>query len=105
MSELCNAHNVEFLALSGGAIDVSTPEGFLNVTMQDGINRFDSMHKSLRVRQGMEARRQAGSTAIGRCPFGYRYDGTKPVPDPKQWNLAKRLWAEVADCELQRTII
>ena len=101
MSELCNEHNVEFLALSGGAIDVSTPEGFLNVTMQDGINRFDSMHKSLRVRQGMEARRQAGSTAVGRCPFGYRYDGIKPVPDPKQWNLAKRLWKELADCEFR----
>ena len=101
MSELCNEYGVEFQSLSGGAIDVSTPEGFLNVTMQDGINRFDSMHKSLRVKQGMEARRQAGSTAIGRCPFGYRYDGIKPVPDPKQWNQAKRLWAELVETEFR----
>ena len=95
MSELCNLHGVEFVALTGGCVDVSTPEGQLNVGIQDTINRFDSMIKSVRTKQGLQARRRNGATAAGNCPFGWKYDGTKPVPDPNQWKLAKQLWAEL----------
>jgi len=101
MSELCNQYGVEFVALTGGPVDVSTPEGLLNVGIQDTVNRFDSMLKSTRVKQGQEARRRAGSTACGRVPFGYKYDGTKPVPDPKQWGKAQQLWAELEACEFR----
>lgn len=95
MSELCNQCNVEFVALTGGNVDVSTPEGLLNVGIQDTINRFDSTLKSVRIKQGLTARRRAGATAAGNCPFGWRYDGNKPAPDPKQWKKAKQLWAEL----------
>jgi len=95
MSELCNLHGVEFVALTGGCVDVSTPEGLLNVGIQDTINRFDSKLKSVRIKQGLTARRRAGATAAGNCPFGWRYDGNKPAPDPKQWKLAKELWADL----------
>lgn len=101
MSELCNQHGVEFVALTGGPVDVSKPEGLLNVGIQDTVNRFDSMLKSARVKQGQDARRRAGATACGRVPFGYRYDGTKPVPDPKQWAKAKQLWEELEACEFR----
>ena len=95
MSELCNQYNVEFVALTGGNVDVSTPEGLLNVGIQDTINRFDSTLKSVRIKQGLTARRRAGATAAGNCPFGWKYDGTKPAPDPKQWKKAKELWADL----------
>lgn len=96
MSELCNEHGVEFIALTGGPVDVSTPEGLLNVGIQDTVNRFDSLLKGVRVKQGMEARRAAGATAVGKCPYGYRYNGTCPVPDSKTWNKAKQLWQELS---------
>ena len=95
MSELCNQCNVEFVALTGGNVDVSTPEGLLNVGIQDTINRFDSTLKSVRIKQGLTARRRSGATAAGNCPFGWKYDGNKPAPDPKQWKKAKELWADL----------
>ena len=101
MSELCNGQGVEFVALAGGPVDVATPEGLLNVGIQDTVNRFDSLMKSVRVRQGFAARKAAGHTAVGRCPFGYRFNGTHPEPDPKQWKLAQQLWAELEDSEFR----
>tara|TARA_B100001094_G_scaffold228369_1_gene222916 strand:+ start:316 stop:1575 length:1260 start_codon:yes stop_codon:yes gene_type:complete len=95
MSALCNEIGVEFVALTGGNVDVSTPEGLLNVGIQDTINAFDSKLKSVRIKQGLTARRKAGATAAGNCPFGWKYDGNKPAPDPKQWKRAKELWAEL----------
>ena len=86
MSELCNECGVKFKSLAGGSVDVATPEGLLNVGIQDTINRFDSLMKSVRTKQGMAARRADGATAIGKCPFGYRYNGKHPEPDPAQWN-------------------
>ena len=103
MSELCNLHGVEFVALTGGCVDVSTPEGMLNVGIQDTINRFDSTIKSVRTKQGLQARRRAGATAAGNCPFGWKYDGTKPAPDPEQWMLAKQLWADLEEQEFRPT--
>ena len=103
MSELCNLHGVEFVVLTGGNTDVDTVEGFLNVRMQDTFNEFDSKLKSIRVTQGMAARRRDGATACGKCPFGWKYDGNKPVPDPKQWKQAKQLWKELSDMEFRAT--
>ncbi len=34
----------------------------------------------------------------GKCPYGYVYDGDKPVPGP-DWNNAKRLWRLLRDNE------
>ena len=103
MSLLCKDHGVEFEVLTGGPVDVTTPEGLLNVGIQDTVNRFDSLLKSVRVRQGTAARRKAGATAIGKCPFGYRYNGRQPEPDPSQWALAQRLWAELSAQEFRAT--
>ena len=102
MSELCNENNVTFTALTGGTpVDVSTPEGLLNVGIQDTINRFDSKLKSVRIRQGQAHRRANGATAIGKCPFGYRYNGEVPEPDPKQFKAARQLWERLADEEFR----
>ena len=55
--------------------------------------------KSQAVQAGMQRRRAAGATAVGRCPYGYRYDGSNPVPNPKQWDQAKALWDELEAME------
>ena len=99
MSRLCKAHGVEFVVLDGTNADVSTPEGMLMVGIIDTVNRVDSTIKGLAVKRGNAARRAAGATACGKCPYGYRYNGIQPVPDPEQWESAKQLWAWLRDEE------
>ena len=107
LSELCNQHGVEFTALTGGSVDVSTPEGLLNVGIQDTVNRFDSLIKSVRVKAGLQASREKGKTACGRTPFGWVYckEEGKPVPDEKNWHLAQRLWKDLAEVEFRANVV
>ena len=98
MSRLCKANKVEFVILDGTNSDVSTPEGLLMVKIFDAVNEADSLIKGIAVKRGRNARRAKGATAAGRCPFGYVYDGCKPVPGPT-WKQAKELWQLLRDNE------
>ena len=98
MSRLCKANGVEFVILDGTASDVTTPEGLLMVQIFDAVNEADSLIKGMAVKRGMNARRANGATATGKCPFGYVYNGSKPVPGP-DWQRAKDLWQALRDHE------
>ena len=98
MSRLCKTHGVEFVILDGTASDVTTKEGLLMVSMMDAVNEVDSIIKGEAVKRGVASRKATGATAVGRCPYGYVYDGTKPVPGP-EWSNAKRLWRLLRDNE------
>ena len=98
MSRLCKANKVEFVILDGTQGDVTTPEGLLMVSIFDAVNEADSLIKGMAVKRGLAARRKAGATGHGKCPYGYVYDGDKPVPGP-DWNNAKRLWKLLRDNE------
>lgn len=99
MSRLCKANGVEFVVLDGTNADVSTPEGLLMVGILDTVNRVDSTIKGIAVRRGLAARRRAGATGHGKCPYGYRYNGKQPEPDPEQWKKAQQLWGWLRDNE------
>ena len=99
ISRLCKANGVEFVVLDGTNADVSTPEGLLMVGILDTVNRVDSTIKGIAVKRGLAARRRAGATGHGKTPYGYRYDGKQPVPDPKQWKKAQQLWQWLRDNE------
>ena len=101
MSLLCAAHGVEFKVLDGTSADVSTPQGRLMVGVMDTVNEVDSLVKGLAVRRGQAARRDAGATAVGKCPFGYRYNGNLPEPDPKRFAAARQLWDRLAETEFR----
>ena len=91
----CRELNVEVVVLDGTNVDTRDVSGFVMVRTMETINKMESMMKAQSVKAGTQRRRAAGATAIGRCPFGYRYDGTNPVPDPEQWENAKKLWADL----------
>ena len=99
MSLLCDQHSVEFVCLDGSSVDVTTPQGLLNVGIMDTVNETDSLIKSIRTKQGNAHQYTQGRTAVGKCPFGYHYQDGKPCPDPKQWKAAKKLWQRLADAE------
>ena len=95
----CRELNVEVAVLDGTDINTDQVGGFVMVRTMETINKMESMMKSQTVKAGTQRRRAAGATAVGRCPFGYRYDGTNPVPNPDQWEEAKQLWAELEALE------
>ena len=93
--ELCKTVGCQVTVLDGTDIDTETPQGFLMVRMQDTVNRMESMLKSRAVLAAHKRLKKAGHTCIGHCPFGYRYDGKQPEPDPEQWPQAQKLWAHL----------
>ena len=95
----CRELKVEVEVLDGTNIDTNDPGGFVMVRTYETINQLESMMKAKAVEAGRRRRRAAGATAVGRCPFGYHYDGTGPVPDPEQWEDAKQLWADLEKLE------
>lgn len=93
--ELCKTVGCKVTVLDGTDIDTDTVQGFLMVRMQDTVNKMEGMMKSKAILNAHKRLKKAGHTCIGNCPFGYRYDGKKPIPDPNQWDDAKRLWAHL----------
>ena len=102
ISRLCKSCGVEFVVLDGTNADVSTPEGLLMVGILDTVNRVDSAIKGIAVKRGLAARRRAGATGHGKTPFGYRYNGKQPEPDPKQWKQAQQLWTWLKENAVMR---
>jgi len=95
----CRELNVEVVVLDGTNVDTQDVSGFVMVRTMETINKMESMMKAQSVKAGTQRRRAAGATAVGRCPFGYRYDGTNPVPHPDQWENAKQLWSDLEALE------
>jgi DNA invertase Pin-like site-specific DNA recombinase len=91
----CHLKGVTVRALTGGIIETETYGGFITAGVLSLMNAAQSKLIGAKVKQGVAARRAAGATAIGKCPFGYRYNGTGPEPDPEQWDAAKDLWAKL----------
>lgn len=93
--ELCKTVGCKVTVLDGTDINTDNVQGFLMVRMQDTVNKMESMMKSKAVLAAHKRLRKAGHTCIGNCPFGYRYDGKKPIPDPDQFEQAEQLWAHL----------
>lgn len=90
--ELCARHNVEVAFLDGTSTNINDPATFATIRISETMHKMDSMFKSTAVNRALERRRSEGHTCVGRCPFGYRYNGSQPEPHPEQWAEAKRLW-------------
>lgn len=91
LSELCDAHGVEFVTLGSGRVDTSTASGWLQVKMQLLIAEHFSRQLSENVRHGTAAQFARGVPArsAGSLPFHLqREPGTRhgviegPAPQP-----------------------
>ena len=91
MIEFCESHGAKLRTLDGTNTDISSPEGLILVSVLDAVNETDSMIKSRRVKQGIAARKKQGYSACGKVPYGYRYNGERPEPNPETWEIAKQM--------------
>ena len=103
LAKLCSSLGVEFIALDGTPTDTATPAGLLTVSVLSAVNEVESLVKSIAVKNGVARRKATGATCVGKCPFGYRYNGSRPEPDPAQWADAKLLWERLEAVEFSPT--
>ena len=97
----CKELGVEVELLDGTSTDMDAFDDFVLVRTMETVNKMESMMKSKAVKAGMARRRAAGASGIGKCPFGYRYDGIGPVPDEENWEKAKLIWKTLSENEFK----
>lgn len=99
LAELCEAHGVEFVALSSGRVDTRTASGWLNVKMQLLIAEHFSRQLSENIRTGYQGLHSQGIAArsAASLPFHLqREPGTRHgvIPSPA-WADARRVVDQV----------
>ena len=62
--------------VKGGEIDLETPEGRLQARMLGTLARYESEHRSDRVRRAMDQNAERGIAHGGPRPYGWNPDGT-----------------------------
>lgn len=78
--------------VKGGEINLTTPEGCLQARMLGTLARYESEHRSDRVRRAMEQNAERGVAHGGPRPYGWRPDGTL---DPAEAEVVADLTARV----------
>ncbi|CAJ58959.1 MULTISPECIES: recombinase family protein [Frankia] len=79
--DLANRTGLRIETVKGGRVDLSTGEGRLHARILGGLARYESEHRSDRVRRKMLQNAEAGLPHGGmRRPFGYEPDGMTVRP-------------------------
>jgi site-specific DNA recombinase len=76
--DLIEAHGVQVVTVQAGDWDLSTPSGRLHARMLGAVARYESEHKSDRVRRALQQNAEAGKPTGGIRRYGYRGVETDP---------------------------
>lgn len=87
--EVCALQGVTVRALVGGVIEVETVGGFVAAGVLSVVNRAHSKLLSVKSREGIRRRREAGFLGHSALPFGYRAVAGRAAPDPDTWAAAR----------------
>ena len=93
--------NVTVHTVKGGEIDLTTPEGRFQARMLGTLARYESEHRSDRVRRKMDANAEAGIAHGGPRPYGWNPDGTL---DPAEAEIVAELTRRVISGESIRAL-
>ncbi|MCK9925439.1 recombinase family protein [Frankia sp. AgPm24] len=83
--DLANATGLRIETVKGGSVDLSTGEGRLHARILGGLARYESEHRSDRIRRKMLQNADAGLPHAGaQRPFGYERGGMVVRPDEQE---------------------
>lgn len=91
----CQQHQVLTHFVKGGEWDLATPEGMLKAGMLGQVARFESAHKSERIRRKMEEKANKGEYLGGVRPFGWDIVDGKPVVNQSEADAVARACSAV----------
>src|SRR5215212_812578 len=86
--------------VKGGEIDLETPEGRLQARMLGTLARYESEHRSDRVKRALDQNAEQGKPHGGRRPYGWNADGTL---EPSQAGIVAELTRRVIAGESSRS--
>jgi DNA invertase Pin-like site-specific DNA recombinase len=87
--------------VKGGEIDLETPEGRLQARMLGTLARYESEHRSDRVKRALDQVAESGKSHGGPRPYGWNRDGTL---DPAEAGIVAELTRRVIGGESCRSL-
>jgi DNA invertase Pin-like site-specific DNA recombinase len=104
--EECHLANCTVADLKGVVLENQTIQGLALTGVMSVMNRVQSRLISVKVRDGLRRRREAGYAARGKLPFGYAHIGGQVVPCPVHWAAARQLIDLVIryECNVYQTL-
>ena len=93
--QLCQQNGVLTHMVKGGEWDLATPEGMLRAGLLGQVARFESAHKSERIKRKMEEKALKGEYLGGGRPFGWDILERKPVVNQVEADALARACAAV----------
>ncbi len=75
---------LHLVSMGGMSVDTSTPMGRMLLTLMAGFAEMESFQKAERARDAWEYKIARGERLGGLPPFGYRMDGSRPVPHDQE---------------------
>ena len=93
--QICAFKGVIVRDIRGTVIESETIGGFLATGVVSLVNQAQSKIISIKVRDGIQRRRDAGYLATGKLPFGYLHQDGKAAPDPQNWEAARAMFDQL----------
>ncbi|MGH8836793.1 MAG: recombinase family protein, partial [Actinomycetes bacterium] len=100
---LIEAHGVSVVTCQAGQWDLGTPAGRMVARQIGAVSRYESEHKSDRVRRALEQRAEMGRPH-GRVPYGWRRVEGRDVVDQDQAGIIREIAGRIISGDSLRSI-